>query len=459
MKKIIMVCLVLMICLNFLTFSADCEEGTVVPVVERTVLVELFTSTKCVVCPGAEGALHRLADEYPRTQLTIIEWHPNSRDFEDEYQPVDGSSDEREAFYKIGGYPTAYFDGVERETGGSEDPDDEGAYDRYKEQIEKRRKVSSPLIIRTDGYIENNIATVNVEITATDTVNEENLYVYFVLYNDHNEWVDGEAGENKYILRYTALESQNSSISIEKGGVVTRSRTFTLKPEWDVDKLGVVTFVQTHDRDRYPPVGPYVNYYTAEILQSDDLKFTGSDVFLTPGVTSKNIAVGESAKFNVEIKNTGVINDTYELVLNKNLPSGWSSFVCIDDLCYPTLPMIVLSPNEKKTVNVTISSADTAWINDTGSVTFTVYSKSNAHAMDYVTLTATVTSILPVDSDDDGYTDEEEIAAGTDPNDPNDYPGAADDEENGKGFIPGFEIGALIIALGLIFILRKRFVK
>lgn len=459
MKKIIMVCLVLMMCLSFLTSSVDCEEGTVVPVVERTVLVELFTSTKCIYCPGAEGALHRLAEEYPRTMLTIIEWHPNSGSFEDEYQPVDGSSDERGVFYNVGSYPTAYFDGVERETGGSEDPNDEGTYDRYKEQIEKRLKVSSPLIIRTEGHVENNKATVNLEITATDTVNEKNLYVYFVLYNDHNKWVDGEAGENKYILRYTALESQNSSISIEKGGVVTRSRTFTLNPDWDVDKLGVVTFVQTHDRDRYPPVGPYVNYYTAEVLQSDDLKFTGSDVSLTTDITSKNIAVGNSAKFNVEIKNTGIINDTYELSLDETLPQGWSSFICIYDLCYTILPMIALSPNEKKTINVTISSADTSEINDTGSVTFTVYSKANAHATDYVILTATVTSILPVDSDNDGYTDEEEIAADTDPNDPNDYPGAGEGEEKKKGFIPGFNIGMLIVALVVIFVFRKRSVK
>ncbi|MBU3901818.1 MAG: hypothetical protein KKE04_00415, partial [Candidatus Thermoplasmatota archaeon] len=78
MKKIIIVCLILMFCLSGFVIGnpAKCENRIAsTESVDRTVLVECFTGTWCTYCQGAEGALDRLADEYPRTQLTIIEWH------------------------------------------------------------------------------------------------------------------------------------------------------------------------------------------------------------------------------------------------------------------------------------------------------------------------------------------------------------------------------------------------
>ena len=518
MKKIIIVCLMLMVCMSAVVVKNVKGDVKASSSVERTVLVECFTGTWCQYCPGAEGALDKLADEYPRTKLTIIEWHN-----EDDYVTVDNSGPEREDFYGISSFPTSYFDGLDPSIGGNEDPDNESIYNEYKNKIDSRLGVSSPLSIITTGYIDGNNAVINANITVAGSVALSNLYAHFVLYNDEDEIIYNESRE--YRLRYTALKSSSEQISIKSGEIVNIHKEFSLQSKWDKDKLGVVTFVQTHNKDPHGhsvlPGVVVVDYYTAEILQSNDFRYINASV--TPEKIVDNIYKGGEGVFDVELENTRTVSDTYALSLTKNLPSGWSSNFCVGGACYPSTATIQLNTGESKTVGVHIFSSENALPDDKGTVTLTITSQSKPDGKSAVTFTATILSgptqptitfdsasttsitiswIKNIDSNFDRYemhmstsseftptnttlvktianrdTTSREVTGLTEDTeyyfklrvyDTNNQYSDSDEinaktlkteTEGGRRGIPGFDGVMLIAALGIFFLLRKRFAK
>ncbi|MDI6887909.1 MAG: fibronectin type III domain-containing protein [Candidatus Thermoplasmatota archaeon] len=356
---------------------------------QRTVLAELFTGTWCKYCQGGEGAMDRLAKEYPRTKLTIIEWHNG-----DDYVTADNSGSEREDFYDPHmSFPTAYFDGTSRVVGGSEDPDNETVYNNYKSKIEERLAIPSPLVITSTGYIEGAKAVIAVEIKAIGDIGLSNLYAHFVLYNDHNEtaYVDGR----EYRLRYTALKSVAEPISLSKGMGLAISKNFTLQVGWDRDKLGVVTFVQTHDRETHSETDLPPYYYTAEILQSNDFRYI--NVELKPDQTVTEVSIGGTANFNVVLKNTRNEADTYTLRLLKSLPQGWSANFCIDGTCYQSVASISLERQASKSINISVISASDAEMGAIGIVELIVTSSLMPEGKSSVVLKAlTVSAPTPV---------------------------------------------------------------
>ncbi|MEW6069454.1 MAG: fibronectin type III domain-containing protein [Candidatus Thermoplasmatota archaeon] len=366
MKKLTLIILIGFFALGFINFVPTASSSSSAQTAQRTVLAELFTGTWCRYCQGAEGAMDRLAKEYPRTRLTIIEWHNG-----DEYVTVDNSSSEREAFYDPHmSFPTAYFDGVNRVVGGSENPNDETVYNDYKREIEARLNVSSPLAITSTGYIEGGKAVICVEIKAVGDVVLSNLYAHFVLYNDHNEtvYVDGR----EYRLRYTALRSSSEAISLSKGSSITLSKEFLLQSGWDRDKLGVVTFVQTHNKETHSEsdIPPY--YYTAEVLQSNDFRYINAELKIDKTVA--NVSPNGTANFNAILKNTRNRSDTYTIRLLKSLPSGWSANFCIGGICYLSESSLSLESQESKQIDINIASASTAVLGEVGTVEFVVTS-------------------------------------------------------------------------------------
>ncbi|MBA3044292.1 hypothetical protein FP804_04060, partial [archaeon] len=281
----------------------------------------------------------------------------------------------------------------------------------------------------------------------------------------------------------------------------------------------VVTFVQTHNKESHIGGIPPKQYYTAEVLQSNDFRYTNASV--TPEKTADNIYKGGEAVFDVELENTRTTSDTYTLSLTKNLPSGWSSNFCIGSACYSSTATVQLNAGESETVSIHIFSSENALSGDKGIVTLTITSQSKPDGKSGVTFTATVlsgptqptvtfesastTSITlswtkNTDSNFDRYEIHKSTSSGFTPANATfvktltdqdttyyEVPGLTEDTEyyfkirvydtndqysdsdeisaktskapEEKKGIPGFEMCMLIIALGLIFILRKRFVK
>ncbi len=87
---------------------------------EKRALVELFTSTDCVFCPGAVGALDTLAEERFPDEFSLIEWHKAINPGSDPYETP--ASRGRFSSYNISSRPTTIFDGATAAVGGDQDP-------------------------------------------------------------------------------------------------------------------------------------------------------------------------------------------------------------------------------------------------------------------------------------------------------------------------------------------------
>ena len=141
----------------------------------RTVLAELATGTWCGYCPGADGAFHRLREDaawYP-DKVVLIEWHSS-----DVYANNDHASRIGGTGYATGGFPTAYFDGVDASVGGASDPNTTSIDTTYRNKINARSPKATPIQIDTFGSISASGGWVNATVTAHSEPTIGNLFLH-----------------------------------------------------------------------------------------------------------------------------------------------------------------------------------------------------------------------------------------------------------------------------------------
>lgn len=385
MKKLIMVCLIMAICVGFIAVIPPVKANSTATTEPRTVLVEIFTSTGCSVCPNTDKALSKLADEY-KTKLAVLEYHVDTGEGGDPF--ITEHSDERWSYYytrsgvvnytKPLGTPTGIVDGVIEHSGstGSE----EGDYKVYKEDIDSRLNVSTSINIRVAHSIDGNKGNINVYVKAVDTVSKSNLRLRFVVFEDNVYYEDGKHGGPYYrfIVRDVLSEEQ---LAISKGEVKTFIKTFTVDSDWNKDELGIVVFVQTDEN-------VYDGQVNDEILQASISKF---GVSLQSDKSVVEIGAGGTGKIDAIIKNTKNEKDTYDITIGKEmLPSGWSSNFCIDDICYQDRAILSLDANDSEIVSVAIISPENAQVGLSGEVILITSLQTNPYIRSAILLKATI---------------------------------------------------------------------
>jgi thiol-disulfide isomerase/thioredoxin len=257
------------------------EEPRSPAITTRSVLVELFTGTWCPPCQGAEGALDRLADEYPRTLLSILEYHYN-----DPYQ-VPGNHPERALnYYGVTSWPTAFFDGIDSYIGGASNPNDTAVDDEYRMRIDNRIPVPSEVSITLNGTLDMGTGIINANISALDHIPPmlTNLKARFVVYEDHNYSYFTGSPPREYRLRYTVVENlPEEAITLTKEQSLEFTKTFAIDPTWDVNKLGAVVFVQA---DNTKEVIASASFNLSAAAMKSDLTISPEDIsFSNPNPT------------------------------------------------------------------------------------------------------------------------------------------------------------------------------
>ncbi|MBZ0264334.1 T9SS type A sorting domain-containing protein [bacterium] len=162
--------------------------------------------------------------------------------------------------------------------------------------------------------------SVMATIESGDEAIEGNYKLHCVLITNENEYnaPNGQT-EWKHDAMDMAPGANGQDFEIEANSI----ETFELEFEWDEeyydnDNLSVVVFVQ-NDGNR-------------NILQSNVVEFSpGWDFALTQSFQSAVTTPGTVYEFDYSITNIGVFDDTYDLVLDTNLPEGFDVFFTTPD--------------------------------------------------------------------------------------------------------------------------------
>jgi hypothetical protein len=215
--------------------------------VGRVVLAEFVTGLGCPNCPDAREGLEILLGEYGRDSLAVVAYYsqPHPLGPQEVYDLLEGyfgtpSPD---------GLPIVFIDHEGESLVGATTP--EAAADRYRERIEERRALGSPLTIRMDGGIARGEVTVTVRVEDPFSGGPKTLKTMLV---EDNIWLYNE--NHMFVVRDILDDEPLTVAAVGDSAVVQRS--FTVEGGWSIDNMDVVTFVQDD--------------VTLEVLQASRLK-------------------------------------------------------------------------------------------------------------------------------------------------------------------------------------------
>ncbi len=185
MRKLLIVCLILMLCLSGFVIVNPVESESAKNPAQRVVLAQFFTNAGCNPCIGSTKAISRLADEY-KTQLALLEYHVNTTEYYDPFI-IDDCNETWdyyvpcEGILETKGTPDMFFDGVIEEGSG----DEEERYDTFKTHIENELGIEPYYNICVTSEINGNIGKVVAYIEEIKTPDVGNLKVKFVVFEDN----------------------------------------------------------------------------------------------------------------------------------------------------------------------------------------------------------------------------------------------------------------------------------
>ena len=181
---------------------------------DRIVIFEQFTAGGCGYCPPVSQALGMMEANYDRDQVVILSYHGTLGGDPLAYDDI-GT---RLSLYGFSGYPSVGVDGVLHKVGGGGTAAQQ--YTALQNLYNQRSPVDSELKITLEGDLDPGLETgdVWVNITAIDTVSEDNLKLHVVVFENDVDY-NAPNGEtvHDFVVRDMLDGVNGKSISIANG--------------------------------------------------------------------------------------------------------------------------------------------------------------------------------------------------------------------------------------------------
>jgi hypothetical protein len=331
MRKLAVVA-VLVLLASALVPAAMADEGKPAPrAVQRCVLFELFSNVNSTNCGDDENATARLAQDYARSRLAILEW------FQAGDPLASPESAERYLFYGAVNPPKAFIDGRDVTATGNNESQ---TYSAYRTAFNDAMNTTPSASITAKTALNGLNGTVNATIGFTENTGgiTSGLGVYCFIYEDGVRY----AGRNnvtfhKYVVRKQVGRVALNSVLYRPNDNVTANFSFQLDKSWNAANTGIVLALQSD-------LG-----VTEKTVHQSALFPLGSGeatygVDMSPAEQSLNIYASRSADVVLTARNNGSATDRIDFSLSGPAAS-WGSL----GKSYATL-----APGEQTSVSVTI---------------------------------------------------------------------------------------------------------
>jgi hypothetical protein len=215
--------------------------------VERNVLVELFTTNTCPNCPKAETALKALLGEMGGAAFSVVAYHDKPTYAPDSDALATDETDQRIAWYtgnpgfagEVDTWPTAVFDGLRVVEGALTTEEAEA---NYRFEITTRGEVLSPLSVRVEGSIGADQGSVHVVVRAEDVPPEGSLVLRCMLIENDVKYRGYFATRFDFVGRLIMADETLDLAAV--GDSASVERQFDVDPSWVAENLDVIAFVQ-----------------------------------------------------------------------------------------------------------------------------------------------------------------------------------------------------------------------
>lgn len=204
----------------------------------RVMVCEKFTATWSTLCPSAARGLNELYWNI-YDSVVVIAYHPSP------YDPfVTSFSQVRLAYYQAPGYPTVQIDGIQQFAGGVMFST---MYPRYRQYFELRKTMPSPIDINlTLSY--DSVARTGVVSAKIKNISNSNIagQLHFAVIENHIYYQWQLVDSLHYVLRTMLPNASGEAINIMVGDSITKSRNFSINPNWHHHNCRIVVFVQNN---------------------------------------------------------------------------------------------------------------------------------------------------------------------------------------------------------------------
>ena len=204
----------------------------------RLVIVEIATGTWCYYCPGAAMGADDLMENGHR--VGVINYHNG-----DAYET--GESAARISYYAISGYPTAEFDGVFDQVGGSAAS---SLYTTYLPKYESRASIQPVFSIaaqytHTGGN--NYQLTVETKQNGTYPSGNTDLALQAVLTESYLSEAWQGLNELNFVCRDMIPDQHGTALDFTSSSTQSVVLDFTIPLEYVAENLELIVFIQDND--------------------------------------------------------------------------------------------------------------------------------------------------------------------------------------------------------------------
>jgi hypothetical protein len=208
----------------------------------RTVLCELFTSTTCPPCVGANQGFDTWLSSYTKkSRVAVVKYHvwwpsPGNDPY---YLANTAQVTTRNTFYGNNYAPHMFINGS----------DAGSSYTGWNGAIEAELANTPPLEIIVSGTVKNTDANIIVQVKAGSAAIPSGVLKVYVALTESGLLYTGTNGDPKHenVMRLMAADANGETFSIANQETKTFKRPFTLDAAWKTSNCTVVAFVQAQD--------------------------------------------------------------------------------------------------------------------------------------------------------------------------------------------------------------------